>query len=360
MQLTQAQRSVVTFAAKARGVIPAFMLAVVMTESAGKVSSQVGVRQEPLIRWEGHYFFKLLPASKRKAAVAAGLASPKAGAIKNPSSQVERYRLLERAKQIDEDAALMSCSWGIGQVMGSHWEALGYASVQEFVETARKGFDGQLELMLRFIEKNGLLDELQRQDASGFARGYNGPNYKVNAYDKKIMQAYYELSKGDMLVSDVSGMLRLGSSGKAVREVQAALNRTGATLKIDGDFGPSTRDAVKVFQKAKGLKVDGVVGPATMKLILAVPQPESDPGHLAAVDNKGVRNGAASAFAGLSAAASADKITGIADKLTGTGIALVDYATLALYGLSAALVIGGLGYGLYAHFKANRTEYGAS
>jgi peptidoglycan hydrolase-like protein with peptidoglycan-binding domain len=174
------------------------------------------------------------------------------------------------------------------------------------------------------------------------------------------MQAYHELSNGDMLVSEVSGLLRMGSSGKQVREVQAALNRAGATLKIDGDFGPSTRDAVKVFQKAKGLKVDGVVGPATMKLILAIPQPESDPGHIAAVDNKNVRNAAAASFAGLGAAATADKLTGIADKLGGTGIAFVDYITVGMYGLAAALVIGGLGYGMYAHLKANRTEYGAS
>ncbi|MBQ2638442.1 murein L,D-transpeptidase [Candidatus Saccharibacteria bacterium] len=44
-----------------------------------------------------------------------------------------------------------------------------------------------------------------------------------------------------------------------VRNVQRALNDHGASVKVDGDFGPATATAVKSFQLTKGLKVSGVV-----------------------------------------------------------------------------------------------------
>lgn len=34
-------------------------------------------------------------------------------------------------------------------------------------------------------------------------------------------------------------------------------------LSLDGEFGPSTREAVETFQSSHGLPMDGLVGPAT-------------------------------------------------------------------------------------------------
>lgn len=53
-------------------------------------------------------------------------------------------------------------------------------------------------------------------------------------------------------------ILKLGSKGNAVKEIQKYLNITQ-----DGDFGPKTEAAVKQFQKENGLNIDGVVGPIT-------------------------------------------------------------------------------------------------
>ncbi len=50
--------------------------------------------------------------------------------------------------------------------------------------------------------------------------------------------------------------------------VQKQLNKLGYSLKEDGYFGPSTSNAVKQFQKSKGLKVDGYVGLDTISKIL--------------------------------------------------------------------------------------------
>jgi peptidoglycan hydrolase-like protein with peptidoglycan-binding domain len=58
-------------------------------------------------------------------------------------------------------------------------------------------------------------------------------------------------------------VLSLGDRGPEVRELQQRLNGAGASLRIDGDFGPATEAAVKAFQQANGLTVDGIVGPAT-------------------------------------------------------------------------------------------------
>ncbi|MFF7794644.1 GH25 family lysozyme [Streptomyces sp. NPDC007991] len=59
-----------------------------------------------------------------------------------------------------------------------------------------------------------------------------------------------------------------GSSGHAVRAAQALLNAHGATLDVDGEFGPGTRAAVVSFQKSKALDADGIVGPDTWKALV--------------------------------------------------------------------------------------------
>ena len=52
--------------------------------------------------------------------------------------------------------------------------------------------------------------------------------------------------------------LKRGSRGSEVKTLQSKLN-----LLADGIFGPLTEEAVKEFQKSKGLTVDGVVGART-------------------------------------------------------------------------------------------------
>jgi hypothetical protein len=59
-------------------------------------------------------------------------------------------------------------------------------------------------------------------------------------------------------------LLDEGDHGAQVRHIQELLNKHGAHLALDGDFGPKTELAVKAFQRANGLEVDGVVGPKTM------------------------------------------------------------------------------------------------
>ena len=67
-----------------------------------------------------------------------------------------------------------------------------------------------------------------------------------------------------------NSLIKLGDNNFKVRQVQEWINlycyleRTWKThVKIDGDFGPATLEAVKQFQAFKELEQDGVVGKKT-------------------------------------------------------------------------------------------------
>jgi N-acetyl-anhydromuramyl-L-alanine amidase AmpD len=64
-------------------------------------------------------------------------------------------------------------------------------------------------------------------------------------------------------VNPTHAMLRKGDEGPSVKQLQQLLNKNGAKLDADSDFGPATETAVKAFQKAHGLLQDGKVGPKT-------------------------------------------------------------------------------------------------
>jgi peptidoglycan hydrolase-like protein with peptidoglycan-binding domain len=68
--------------------------------------------------------------------------------------------------------------------------------------------------------------------------------------------------------SNVSILPREGSSRDKTRDVQAALKKAGFyDGNIDGIKGEMTKNAIKAFQKANGLRSDGVVGPKTWELL---------------------------------------------------------------------------------------------
>ncbi|MBC2887510.1 N-acetylmuramidase family protein [Ochrobactrum sp. CM-21-5] len=174
---------------------PAALLAVAEVESGGSALFDVNGHKEPAIRFEGHYFDRRLSGRLRDYARANGLSAPVAGQIRNPKSQAARWLLLEQAIGLSRKAALESTSWGLGQVMGAHWEWLGYSAVDDLVAEARGSVAGQTRLMLRFIEKAELIDVMQACDWRNFARRYNGPAFARNRYDSRMAQAYQRWQK---------------------------------------------------------------------------------------------------------------------------------------------------------------------
>lgn len=70
-----------------------------------------------------------------------------------------------------------------------------------------------------------------------------------------------ESSSSSSSTSTNSSTLKLGSQGEAVEKLQKRLQELGYyNGTVDGDFGPATEEAFKLFQKTAGLYVDGLAG----------------------------------------------------------------------------------------------------
>lgn len=345
--------------ASARGWEPEALLAICEVEANGKVFAMVRGKPEPYIRWEGHYFDRRLKNGKQARARAAGLAHPKAGAVKNPGSQEKRWDMVRRASAIDDQAAKESFSIGIGQVMTAHWKALKFTSVDDMIRVARIDAAGQVDLMARYIHEFGLADELKRHDWAGFARGYNGPAYKKNAYHRKMATAYARLKKGGVAPSPATGMLRMGATGAKVRELQALLTRAGFPVKVDGDYGPATKKKVAEFQKHAKLEVDGVAGPQTLRALDRYKTaPDEAPGETPFTEVKETREAAKGIGLVALVTSARDQIAETATYLTGIEAdAAQTVANLLLAG-SGAIGVGLAAYALWGWVRSKRTDEG--
>ncbi len=187
--------------------------------------------------------------------------------ISNPTwggygaSGAHQYSRLAAAVALDRNAALESASWGIGQVMGEHWQPLGYPSVEAFVADMCASEGLQLNAVALFLRKNNLAGKLASQDWAGFARGYNGPNYKDNAYDTKLAQHYQQLLAGP-------------AKDLRTRAMQLALTYLSVASPlfdpngIDGLVGKRTQSALAAFQAQAGLPVTGKPDDATYQSLM--------------------------------------------------------------------------------------------
>lgn len=146
----------------------------------------------PRILFERHKFYKYVPAEKRAAAIKAGLANSAAGGYGKES---EQYGKLLKAIAIDRKAALYSCSWGLAQIMGFNHTLAGYADVESMIEAFMDDEENHLAAAVTFIEKTGLAPALRAHNWTTFAKGYNGANYKINNYDRKLAEAFAKWSR---------------------------------------------------------------------------------------------------------------------------------------------------------------------
>lgn len=335
------------------------LAAVVEVESNGRIYATVNGEREPLILPEYHIFDRQLSGNKRSKARSMKLSHPTWGKLSYPRSQKARWALLDRWKKIDSSAAYMSCSWGVGQVMGFHWKSLGYKSVSAMIARARSGAQGQLELMARYIKVNHLADELRRLDWSGFARGYNGPGYRKNKYHTKMAAAYRRYKSGleSVATSSYQGMLRMGASGARVRELQRLLVRTGQPLLVDSDFGPATKLALLDFQTSVGINADGIAGPQTMRELGKYRQSAKEKLDAVKVTQdadvgKGLGVGVGGAVAIETATAQVNAV------MNEFGTVLPDSVLAGLSLVAAGLAIAGIGYAIWSWYSKKSTFEG--
>ncbi len=107
---------------------------------------------------------------------------------------IGEYKRLEQARKIDREAADSATSWGVFQIMGFNHALCGEKSVADFVDAMHIGERKQLLLAGRFMKNSGLLPSIRKKEWQEFARRYNGPEYSLNKYDKKLHDAYLRLS----------------------------------------------------------------------------------------------------------------------------------------------------------------------
>jgi len=195
--------------------------------------------RRPQILFERHIFHRLIKG--RYDSDNADVSNRKPGGYLKGAAE---YIRLEKALQLDKEAAIQSTSWGIGQVMGFNFKVAGFSSTEAMVTEMVKDENSQLTAMANFIKENNLAGALQRKDWAAFARGYNGKDYKINEYDTRLAAAY---AKFKVILPDLT-----------LRRAQAALLYIGIDPgTIDGLRGRFTRSALIKFQERSGLPMTG-------------------------------------------------------------------------------------------------------
>ena len=228
----------------------------VETESCGFLSSR-----RPQILFERHIFSRLTGGAFD--ATNPDISNPVAGGY--GAGGAFQYTRLGQAYTLAPDAALKSASWGLGQVLGTNFALVGFASVEDMVTAMCDSEDAQLQSVVGFVEGNHIASALQNQDWAGYARVYNGANYAENQYDTKLARAF-------AVYQDPNQCPNL-----TVRAAQMLLTILGFNpLGIDGQAGAHTLTALHNFQVSQGQPltpgIDANVVGALQAALPAAPQ----------------------------------------------------------------------------------------
>lgn len=168
------------------GIDPAALHAFISTETGGKgFDDKTG---KIIIQFEPKWFKKKSPYSPSGAWSVNGI-----------EVQSKEWIAFNDAFSKNKKAAMESTSIGIGQIMGFNYKTLGYTSVDEMWDDAKKGVDRQIYQICMFIKNTkGLMYALKTKDWHMVATIYNGKYYKSIAlkmnrdpYDK-TMKMYYD------------------------------------------------------------------------------------------------------------------------------------------------------------------------
>ena len=192
--------------------------------------------RRPIILFERHIFHKR--TGGRFTAGNPDISNPVAGGYAGLAGE---YPRLQKAVALDRTAALMSASWGAGQVMGFNHVAAGFADVESMVTAMQLSEDAQLLSVAAFLKKNNLVGFLRARDWPALARAYNGPAFAKNKYDVRLAGAFQQYASGAL--PDIE-----------VRRAQLYLTYLGFdTGGVDGIHGKRSRSAVGAFREKNSL-----------------------------------------------------------------------------------------------------------
>ena len=181
--------------AKIIGIEPACIKAILTVESKGKGFLDNGL---PVILFEGHIFWSQL---KKKNITPETFVNGNEDILYPKWTKqfykggIKEYDRLNRAKSINEEAAISSASWGLFQIMGFNYKECGFKEVKLYVDAMYLSEHEQLKAFANFIKANGWIGKLQLKDWAAFAKNYNGPEYAQNQYDVKLQNAYSKFTQ---------------------------------------------------------------------------------------------------------------------------------------------------------------------
>ena len=170
---------------KRQNIDAASLLAFISVETGGQgFDSKTG---KILIQFEPSWFKKKAPYAP------SGLWS-----VNKVDVQSKEWLAFDDAFNKDADAAMESTSIGLGQIMGFHYQRLGYTTVGEMWDDAKKGIEQQINQIVKFINTDAsLLNAIKTYNWNTVAIIYNGAGfmkiaeqYHRKPYNVSLMEAY--------------------------------------------------------------------------------------------------------------------------------------------------------------------------
>ncbi len=159
-------------------------------ESGGRFG--FGPAKLPIIAFEGHQFRKYTKHIYDQAHPLLSYPYKKKAGPQwqvNNKDQVKAWETMATAFALDQEAALLSASWGMFQIMGFNYGSCGFKTVFEFVAALKVNTGNQLKAYLSLCSKNTtLLSAMKSKDFTTMARAYNGDDF--GNYDVLMKQAY--------------------------------------------------------------------------------------------------------------------------------------------------------------------------
>lgn len=146
---------------------------------------------EPVILFERHIFHRL--TGGRFSGSHPDISSRRPGGYGRAGAH--QHTRLQRAVELDRDAALKSASWGLFQIMGFNHSRAGFAKLQDFINAMFRSERAQLEAFVSFVLSDpDLVRAGRHRNTYLLAERYNGPAQdaapgRAQDYDFKLAQA---------------------------------------------------------------------------------------------------------------------------------------------------------------------------
>ncbi|MCC4620819.1 peptidoglycan-binding protein [Xanthomonas cassavae CFBP 4642] len=164
------------------------------------------------------------------------------------------------------------------------WDKGRYKGIDHITMVVRDPKDGELKISQsrggEGVELSSLDSYLERKHAKGVKLYASDPLSEARELLQDRSQSRHQSHDGNphkpvhaQTTAETSGVLRDKAHGAEVQKLQQTLQQlgykdaNGNELKADGTFGQRTAEAVKAFQRARGLQDDGIVGGDTFKAL---------------------------------------------------------------------------------------------